>query len=249
MTTLWAQETAERFWTDAGDPPPAFPRDLRRSIALALPLAVVDLPRLRVGRIGAWLAQRGVAFSVAERDRPLRACLLVHQGAGIVFLDGADPDDERRFSLAHEVAHFLAEYALPRQRALDRLGTSVLSVLDGHRSPSDAERVDAVLAGVGLQPRLHLMERTPDGHPAHGHISQAERRADDLALELLAPADAVRTSIGQPATRAEVQPVLCAAFGLPEPVSHAYAARFASDDAAPPPLLARLGLLPPGSGA
>src|SRR5437879_832151 len=105
--TLGVQEAAEQFWTLAGGPPAGFPRELRRSVALALPLAVMDVPRLRVRTINEWLSARGASPVLAAHDRNVRGCLVVGGEMAIVFLDATDPDDERRFSLAHEVAHFL----------------------------------------------------------------------------------------------------------------------------------------------
>lgn len=242
MTAQWVLETAERFWTAAGGAPDGFPRDLRRAVALALPLAVVDLPRLRVAGVDAWLEERGVALPVAVGDRALRACLLAYAGAGVLFLDGADPDDERRFSLAHEVAHFLVEYQLPRQEAVARLGSGVLAVLDGQRAAAPRERVDAMLAGTPLRTFLHLMERTSDGHAASRHASEAERRADALALELLAPLDAVRACLPAAATASDVEPVLREVFGVPAALARAYARQVAPDVVATDTWRQRLGL-------
>lgn len=242
MTDLWAIEAAERFWAAAGGAPEGFPRDPRRAVALALPLAVVDLPRLRVAGVDAWLEERGVALPVAVGDRALRACLLVYQDAGVLFLDGADPDDERRFSLAHEVAHFLVEYRLPRDEAVARLGAGVLSVLDGRREAAPRERVDAVLAGTRLGSLLHLMERTPDGHAGTRRVSEAERRADALALELLAPLEAVRACLPAGATASDAEAALRGVFALPAPVARAYARQIAPDDRAAESWSRRLGL-------
>lgn len=247
MTTLWAREAADRFWANAGGVPAQYPRDLRRAVAWALPLAVVDLPRLGVGAVDAWLRRHHVVgVHLATHDRPLRACLLAYGGAGVVLLDGADADEERRFSLAHEVAHFLVEYALPRERTAHRVGLDALAVLDGHRAPTVDERVDAVLSGASLQAVLHLMERTPHGHPPLGAISQAERRADDLALELLAPAEAVTAILreGEATTAREAAALVASTFGLPAPVARMYTDRLwpGSDESPDGSLAERLGL-------
>lgn len=231
MTALWVVEAAERFWAAAGGAPPDWPRDPRRAVALALPLAVVDLPRLRVTTMAAWLARRGVALPIAERDRSVRACLLVREGAGLIFLDGADPEDERCFSLAHEVAHFLVEYVLPRERAARRLGTEILPVLDGRRAPSPVERIDALLAGAVLDTRLHLLDRTPDGRLPGAAVSAAEGRADALAIELLAPIAAVRPRLTGGRPPAEPESILRDTFGLPAAIARAYARRLGPDPA------------------
>lgn len=242
MTALWAQEAADRFWAQAGSASRGFPRDLRQAVALALPLAIVDLPRLRVSRMQAWLARRGAALVANTPDRPIRACLVARDGTGIVFLDGADPDDERRFSLAHEVAHFLVEYVLPRERAVDRLGCHVLPVLDGRRAPSQREQAGALLVGVSLRLQLHLMDRTPDGHPCGQHVTAAEQQADALALELLAPVETVRALLPAP-TPALAEALLATTFGLPPTIAKFYARQLLPQDEDVPSLLHRWGLL------
>lgn len=225
MTALWVHEAAAGFWSDAGAVPDGWPRDLREAVAWALPVAVIPMPGLRIAVVDAWLAARELEVRIAMPDRALRACVLVHEGNGLLFVDGGDPGDERRFSLAHEVAHYLVEYAIPRERARERLGPVVLPILDGRRAPSREERIGALLAGVRLGVRLHLMERTPDGHPPGRDVSAAERLADDLALELLAPIDAVRARLAGGATTADVEGLLRGTFGLPSAPARTYARR------------------------
>jgi hypothetical protein len=212
---------------------------LDHAVALALPLGIVQLPALRAASLRAWLARRGLSGLADVGDRPLRAGLVALAGHGLVFLDGTDPPDERRFSLAHEVAHFLADYWWPRQRAARQLGPACLEVLDGLRRPTRAERIDAVLAGAALGTHVHLMERTPDGHPAGAALAEAERFADALALELLAPAELA----------AQVEPAgpdpagcLRERFGLPLPLARAYADRLWPGPPGSSAFLLRLGL-------
>ncbi len=218
---LWATELADAFWADAGDPGP-FPRDLRRPIAAALPVTVVDRPRLTVVGVVAWLERQGVAARVDEPDRPLRACLAAVAGVGVIFLDAADPADERRFSLGHELAHYLRDYWGPRRRASNLLGPAVLEVFDGRRPSSSEERLHALLRGVRVWFHTHLLARDTDPQAA---VTAAERDADRLAYELLAPAAAVRTGGGDLPDR------LRSEFGLPP----AHAARYAALLYPPPP--------------
>ena len=79
------------------------------------------LTRLRLFGVLEWLRRQGIEFPLTEADRPLRACLVCRRGAGFVFLDGGDDEAEQRFSLAHELAHFLRDYWRPRLLAADRL--------------------------------------------------------------------------------------------------------------------------------
>src|SRR5947209_1151881 len=112
---LWVFEAALQFWAAAGDPEP-YPRSLARLIPRALPASVRPLPHLRVVAVHEWLARRFGTGIAGVADRPLRACLVARNGHGFIFVDETDPDDEQRFSVAHELAHFLREYWQPRER-------------------------------------------------------------------------------------------------------------------------------------
>jgi hypothetical protein len=229
MTEGWLDHIVEEFWSKAGEPEP-FPRNLERPILWALPLAVLKLPRLWVRDVEAWLEQRGIPFRLGYADRPLRGCLVAYGGRGCVLLDGADPEEERRYSLAHEAAHFLLDYLQPRERAVSRLGTAILDVFDGLRAPTVDERVDAVLGDAPIGVHTHLMERQPDGVLGCGRIVAAESQADRLALELLAPASEVQGRLAHLRRPSSFQgcvdlavEVLAGDFGLPPAVAGPYA--------------------------
>jgi hypothetical protein len=113
---------------------------------------------------------------------------VARKGHGFALVDGSDADPEQRFSIAHELAHFLRDYWCLRRQVLKRLGTAALEVLDGDRPPTSQERLYALLRSVPLGFHLHLMERDSEGNPATSSIANAEHDADLLAYELLAPA-------------------------------------------------------------
>lgn len=221
---LWAADLAERFWDIAGEPGP-FPRDLRQPAESALPLAVIDLPNLCVAGMLDWLTQRGIALTQQTPDRPLRAALAAWAGTGLIFLDANDPLDERRFSLAHELAHFLNDYWQPRQRAEHLLGPTIDSVFDGVRPPTQEERLHATLRGLTLSVNVHLLERKP--HIVNADVAVAECDADRLACELLAPA---ATILSRYQSRSQAEHALRETFGLPSSEAAAYAADLYSAD-------------------
>jgi hypothetical protein len=232
MTERWLQDAAIAFWRAAGEPPP-FPRDLEVPAIWALPLLVQRLPRLRVNGIRAWLEQTAIPVHVPGPNRRLHACLIAFAGRGAVLLDADDPEDERRFSLAHEVAHFLVDYLALRHQVMDRLGPEAAQVLDGHRPATLDERVGALLTGVTLGVHTHLLHRSHDGSIGCGRVWAAEERADRLALELLAPAataHAVLKRLGPAvpgrdlldAHAGRIAEQLSETFGLPPAVSLSY---------------------------
>jgi hypothetical protein len=147
-----------------------------------------------------------------------------------VFVDETDDESEQRFTLAHEVAHFVLEYVIPREYALRRLGPSVLPVLDGERSPSTEEQLSSVLDRVPLGVRVHLMGRGSSGVVCSWDVIDAEEKADRLALEFLVPARVVATEVRRAFPLANQDDDLSAAasefvatrFGLPAHGARAY---------------------------
>jgi Zn-dependent peptidase ImmA (M78 family) len=240
-------ELAERFWQAAGGAD-SFPRRLEPALLWALPVAIVKLPRLRIGSARTWLQSRATDLEIDIADRRLRACLVAHRGVGIVFVDGTDPDDEQQLSLAHEVAHFLVDYLEPRERVVSHLGPTITEVLDGLRPPSRAERIDGVLNGVPLGIHRHFLTR--DG--SHMSIGR-ESRADRVALELLAPRTEVMRRMRGSGSRDErhCHSLLMSDFGLPSIIAESYARLLVTPRVIRPTVKNWLGMdveLPPDAG-
>jgi hypothetical protein len=232
---LWVTELAAAFWAAAGGPEP-FPRRLRGPIGRAFVFTVVDRPRLSVAGALDWLARTGVSCAWGMCDRPLRACLVAAGGAGFAFIDADDPEDERRFSLAHELAHFLRDYWRPRGRALTKLGPAAAEVFDGRREPTTVERLRALLSNTALGPHIHLMDRGPRSKVVDQQVRAAEEDADRLAYELLAPAAAVCRIDRSPSTLAGT---LSNVFGLPPAQAEDYT-RLLVPPSTPDPFILRL---------
>jgi hypothetical protein len=198
----------------------------------------VLLPRLSVRAALDWLQNCGLVCELPGTDRPLRACLVARNGHGVALVDGSDDDAEQRFSIAHELAHFLREYWSLRRRIAKRVGADALKVLDGERSATSKERLHALLRDVPLGFHLHLMERDDEGNPVCSSIAQAEEDADRLAYELLAPAEHVLSN-GERKSRQKLGRMLRDFYGLPGVQASRYA-RLLLPQAKSDPLLLRL---------
>lgn len=222
-----SQEAINQFWRQCGEIEP-FPRNLERSISMALPLFLVKLPHLRLHGIESWFERRGASFRFNCRSRSVRGCLIAYGGQGLIFVDGADPDDERRFTIAHEVGHFIVDYLLIRQTVLSKFGEKIMEVFDGLRLPSVAERIHALLAGTPLGVYTNLMERDSVSVLTRSEVGDVEDRADRVALALLAPPEIVIAETDASASSYEQREttmtgVLSERFGLPESIAIAYA--------------------------
>jgi IrrE N-terminal-like domain len=183
---VWVRELAEQFWRAMGTDP--FPRTFAQ-LALACPLTVIERPNLSISAIQEWLAKRQVHLAISGLDRRIRGCLVAHGWDGFVFVDARDPADERRFTLAHELAHYLRDVWRPRRRAIDKLGPRFVEVLDGRRLATPAERLRALVRGLPTGPVVHVLGR---GDSESLEVRNSEAAADRLAFELLAPADTVQ---------------------------------------------------------
>jgi hypothetical protein len=179
------ENLAAVFWEEAGEVPP-FPRDLEYLIACTKQVNIDPLPELSVAGIRQRLARFPQSAFLDVRDRRLNGCLVAFQGGGTIFVDAKLSTADRRVIVAHEFAHFLADYEALRRQGVRRIGPGVLKIFDGERSATPAERVEATLAGVDLGVHVHYMERAADGTYSDP-INEVERRANQLGLELLAP--------------------------------------------------------------
>ena len=239
-STVLIENTALEFWALTGGAP-GYPCDIKTAITWTLPLEVYAIPQLCVNDVFAWTQRVNLTLRIPGRNLRLHGCLIAYRGKGTIFCDADDAGDEQRFTMAHELAHFLRDYQAPRQRAVNILGPSILPVLDGDRSPTRTERLHAVLSTVHLGVMSHVMERPDEGLPTNAVID-IEDRANRLALELLAPVSKVTAriaptindnvptasrSIGKPqgfdARLTYLSQHLITEYGLPEVVASSYA--------------------------
>jgi hypothetical protein len=183
-------------------------------------LHLEELPHLSIAGVERYLAHRGCPRQCGLEDRPLRGCLVAENGSGYLFVDRCDDEPERTFSLAHELAHFLRDYWQRRQKAVAALGATILEVLDGRREATPKERLHGLLRGVPIGCHVHLMRR--EGGVLCPGVETAERDADRLALELLAPAEEVLARLPAHPGVEQAQKLLCQVFGLPTAMAREY---------------------------
>jgi len=212
------QVIAEDFWE--GLPfADAFPRKIEEAIAFRLPLALVKLPALSVNLVRDWLHNRQIRAEILSTEMELMGCLYAFGGHGIIFISDGDALHEQRLSIAHEVAHFLVDYLLPRYLLIQVLGEKITQVLDGARNPNPAERANAVLNHIRIGVHAFLLPRNDSEDELK--VLLAEDRAYRVALELMAPESKIRQLLSALLSdgrlnEQEVCRCLSDYFGLPE---------------------------------
>ena len=218
MNRRACEQLAGDFWNRVNSLLPGydaiFPRRIDIAISAGLPVTIVPIPELNSDKVTSWLSERGIDCGGRVSNRPLRGCLIARGGKGVIFHEATDELSELRVTLAHEAAHFLQHYWLPRELALRKLGIEIIPVLDGNREPTTEERLTGVLQGCSFGQFEHLFRR--DGYD--GRRDEAEAEADELGFELLAPRREVvraarrRSRVLKPATLIEA---LRSDFGFP----------------------------------
>ncbi|NOK39087.1 ImmA/IrrE family metallo-endopeptidase [Corallococcus exercitus] len=202
--------------------PPGFPRDIAAEAPLRHPLDLVGMPGLTVEGVRQWLVQRDLPGELSGADRRLYGCMVARAGAAALFFDSDDSEAEQRFTLAHEVAHYVLDHLLPRARALRFFGEDILPVLDGEREPGLDEYMDSRFSDVPLGLQVHLMDRGAGGGADSGAVLEAEQQADRLALEFLAPMAVARAELNEVSVT-EGPRRLESRFGLPTAAARTYA--------------------------
>jgi Zn-dependent peptidase ImmA (M78 family) len=220
MSDGWLQRAVK----DCGLPSSTvFPRDLAEDIPLALPITVVPLPNLTPQKGREWLASHECKFGKLVGTNGLKHGFTVAQsGVAVLFLNSTDPAAEQRFTLAHEVAHFVLDHLQPRLRAEKAWGKSILPVLDGDAEPTVSEQFFSVFERISYGVQDNFMDRNGEGKPRTGQVMESEQRADRLAFELLAPRKELLPLL-EHGGRKELEASLVFRFGLPVKEARTYA--------------------------
>lgn len=232
------RKLAGLFWKRAGKRVP-YPRELWMPLQRAFPVSIRQIEGLSVSAVYKELAFLGCGETSGSPNRPLRGCLVAFKGKGIIFLDTSDPPADKRFSLAHEAAHFIIDHWEPRSAVAREITPETVKVFDGEREPTVAERFKGITRGIIIRPYEHFMDRSADGNIQLSPVLLAEDKADRLALELLAPASNVigdQKISGEPASEKSLSMVLAGKFGLPASVGASYG-RFLYSKYVPEPSL------------
>lgn len=184
------KKISNRFWVDSGLKMEC-PRPIEDAVIRNLPISIVKMKVLTYQSLSQWFAERNLVGILPHFSESLLGGIFAFKGNALLFVDAKLPSYEMRYTVAHEVGHFLFDYHYKRQKAKATVGDSAEEILDGTRRASLGERVDAILLGIDLKPYYHLLSDQNCISISRGQIETAEDNADFLADELIAPEDII----------------------------------------------------------
>lgn len=184
------KKISSQFWKNSGLKL-SCPRPIEEAVIRNFPVSIVKLRSLSYESLNKWLTDRDLAGVLPHYTGSLLGGIFAFKGDAFLFVDAKLPSYEMRYTIAHEVGHFLFDYHYKRQKAKATVGEKAEEILDGTRRATLGERVDAILLGVDLRPYYHLHSEQNCISITRGQIETAEDNADYLADELIAPEDVV----------------------------------------------------------
>ena len=225
-----AEYWGEWFWTRAGGPA-RYPVDIGYAATCALEVSIHLITYLTPATAADFLGHDRSRPADAPSQRPVHGCIAVGPRGAKVLVERRDAEEERQFTIAHEVAHYILEVRRHHRLAEQRLGACHVDVLYGSHEATPTERLDAWLNNVRSAPLMHFMDRTPTREYGCGRTLEAECSADRLATEILAPsAELVRAASDY--RKLPFRDLVDAArriaeqrFGLPGAIAGPYASR------------------------
>ena len=230
------EKIAADFRAKAGLPQDP-PYDIAKAAKLILPLQVIEIAGLDLEKIRQWLRHRNLVDTIDDIEagnRTVHGFILTQRGSGLIFVDSEDLEAEQRFTIAHEVSHFLIDHKIPRQKIISRFGDRLEKIMDGELPLKRSDELFALIKGADIHQRTRSIENDGDGSFRSWINFIAENEADGLALELLAPQQAVVSEIlsGKKSLPHQVFTVRCRKlleqrYGLPTHVAQQYAAELA----------------------
>lgn len=242
------ERIAREFWSTV-EPAYRSNFDIVSAVDASLTIDLVAVKQLSLRKIESWLASRTITIEIDVNDRSLHGALLIRGNSVLMFVEDAEDELQQRFTVAHEVSHFLLDYQVPKERAILALGKEIEDVLNGNLPANNTQLALSVIKGINIDPYTFLIEKTGNGSFLNWANFNSENEADYLALELLAPRTKVinetvsstkRLTYSQ-FTRNSLE-LLKGKYGIPAEIARQYASELANAVTNGPSFLDKLGL-------
>lgn len=186
-------EAVESVWSEASLPPdPARPRIVPLEVLIqAQPLIVREVANLTARTAVAYMEAAELLDNEypATATNPLAGFLYAGPQAsevwGYIFVNAGDPVERRRFSIAHELGHYLLHF-LPAIRQAQQAGEELHMIEEHYYSGSDGDDIpQGSLTHLAGEFSLRPLPTTD--------YARMEAEANQFAADLLMPVPACRT--------------------------------------------------------
>lgn len=165
----------------------------------AYPIRIAELNDLTYRSAADFLmAETGQSIPVpGEDDRPLAGFLYIYEYSGIfygcVLVRKDDPIARRRFSVAHELGHYVLHFSPLLERQDQTTTSEVLIMAEGLVYTESNQATDDLPSG---QPTF-TRSVAYDAYSPFGDVQQLELEANQFAAELLMPRQACEVLVEQ----------------------------------------------------
>ncbi len=242
------ERIAREFWSTI-NPEYRDNFDILGAVEASLTINLIKIQDLGLRKIEDWSKARNISVKIDANDRNVHGILFITDGTVLMFVEEEGDEIQQRFTIAHEVSHFLLDYKIPRERALLEFGTEIEEVLNGNLEATHSQLVTSMIKGINLEPYSFLIEKTGNGSFLSWSNFNAENEADYLALELLAPRAKIINETVSSARRLtysqftkKSQEILIDKYRIPSEVARQYASELAYSITNGPSFLDKLGL-------
>lgn len=148
-------------------------------------LTVTEIPHLTIQAAMGFLLQHGAILEpiVQANQDSLAGFLYVNTHSGSVFVEQNDRVVRRRFSVAHELGHYLLHFCPLFEVGVADVEQGILEMTEAFPAASEDTEPDMLPPGkIQLSQQSDLLQLLP-------LFEQMEREANQFAVELLMPAE------------------------------------------------------------
>ena len=215
--------------------------DIVKVVESSLNVQLIRMPQLSPKNITSWLSDHDMNIPLENNERNLHGALIIQNGAVLMFIDTTENDTRQRYTLAHQVSHFLLDYQMPKERTIMTLGKEIAGVLKGNAEASVEQLVQSAFNGMTDKVYTLFIEKD--------EAIPSENPADSLALELLAPryqiiheTAAKSILLSYAPFKRKCRELLIGKYRIPSEIAHKYASDLAGSVMNKSSFLSRLGI-------
>ena len=188
-------------------------------------IAVERMSHLSIEQVTQVLKRLDLPYEATVLDRysALAGFLYAHRGNGIIFIEETDPEERRKFSLAHELGHFINDYYRPVYLKYENSNTIPLFQEEGTaqlRQVVSARCTKRDIFGEGEPELVEVKNKENEELLVELHRKQKEKfkeiKANYFAAELLMPMEECKRIEyeNEGASGAELTAALVMRFGV-----------------------------------